>query len=176
MGDDCAAWEPAHCCASPARPERAVPPASKATVLAGVGQQAAPPGEVCGFPPSGQVPGRCVAEMAGVCAICQAVKEPRHGSHGPLHCQDHSTGSITKPVMHANWCYLWWCSCLLSVKLLQLGCWCESLGRISGCPVTTFSVLCTLYMTMHRMDTPGVLDLKLSKHESKQVDHTHSLT
>ena len=86
VGDDGTAREPAARCASFTRPERAVPPTSEADGVAGLGEQAAPPGKLCGFPPPGQVPGRGVAELAGVCAVRQSVQEPGDGGNGALYC------------------------------------------------------------------------------------------
>lgn len=92
VGDDSVAWQSTECCEAAARAERAVTLAPESGGLAGVGQQAAPPCHVCGFPPAGALPGRGLADLAPICTVCQDVKKPRHGCDWPLHCQDHSTG------------------------------------------------------------------------------------
>ncbi len=96
VGDNCTAGQFEACSQHLARAERAVSPAGQAVGLAGMGQQAASPGKVCGFPPSGSLPGRGVADLAGVCAVRQIVKEPRHGGNESLHCQDSITGELSK--------------------------------------------------------------------------------
>ena len=95
VGDNCTAGQFEACSRHLARAERAVPPAAEAAGLAGMGQQTAPPGKVCSFPPSGSLPGRGVADLARVCAVCQTVKEPRHGGNGSLHCQDNISGELS---------------------------------------------------------------------------------
>ena len=95
VGDNCTAGQFEACSRHLAKAERAVPPAGQAVGLAGMGQQAAPPGKVCGFPPSGSLPGSGVADLAGVCAVCQTVKEPRRGGNESLHCQDSITGELS---------------------------------------------------------------------------------
>ena len=96
VGNNCTAGQFEACSRHLARAERAVSLAGKAAGLAGMGQQAAPPGKVCGFPPSGSLPGSGVADLAGVCAVCQTVKEPRRGGNESLHCQDSITGELSK--------------------------------------------------------------------------------
>ena len=64
VGDNCTAGQFEACSGHLARAERAVPPAGEAVGLAGMGQQTAPPGKVCSFPPSGSLPGRGVADLA----------------------------------------------------------------------------------------------------------------
>jgi len=95
VGDNCTAGQFEACSRHLTRAERAVPPAGEAAGLAGMGQQAPPPGKVGGFPPSGSLPRRGVADLAGVCAVRQTVKEPRHGGDGSLHCQDNITGGLS---------------------------------------------------------------------------------
>ena len=95
VGDNRTAGQFEACSRHLARAEHAVPPAAEAAGLAGMGQQAAPPGKICGFPPSGPLPGRGVADLAGVGAVRQTVKEPRHGCNGSLHCQDNITGELS---------------------------------------------------------------------------------
>ncbi len=86
VGNNCTAGQFEACSRHLARAERAVPHTGKAPGLAGMGQQAAPPGKVGGFPPSGSLSGRGVADLAGVCAVLQTVEEPRHGGNESLHC------------------------------------------------------------------------------------------
>jgi hypothetical protein len=95
VGDNCTAGQFEACSRHLARAECAVPPSGEAAGLAEMGQQAASPGKVCGFPPSGSLFGRGVADLAGVCAVRQTVKEPRHGGNGSLHCQDNITGELS---------------------------------------------------------------------------------
>lgn len=86
VGDYSAAWKPANCCGDAARAKQAVPLAPKGGGLAGMGQQAAPPGPVGGFPPTGALPRRGLADLAPTCTVCQAVKKPGHGCNGAFHC------------------------------------------------------------------------------------------
>ena len=86
VGDYSVAWQLAAGCEAVARAKPAVPPTSKAAGLAGVGQQTAPAGHGCGFPPAGALPGRGLADLAPLCTVRQDVEKPRHGCNRPLYC------------------------------------------------------------------------------------------